>query len=287
MVEEKERRSSRGANECEVTTWGRSWAKGHPAPTKLQPGNAPQQEGAVKHPNLILPSTKDAFCPREESNQIFLRVKSSSFGGSLGTVTSRPCSMCTSGCIFPDLFFPLHFLATEAALVAPEDPTASSSSVFVLLEQVAVGGPGSCAVLAGSVQDDLSSPAFTVMTKDQSGLGWGIPFLAGKLPKALNPPCASLSSSKGILEGDNPRAPLQGWVGMMSFVLGSFPVPPGGIPVLACDRGRRAVTLQLSWNRNPSLSVNNGITTACAGEFGVRVWGGAVVTFGMAGVQRL
>lgn len=83
--------------------------------------------------------------------------------------------------------------------MAPEDPTASSSCVFVLLEQVAVGGPGSCAVLAGSVRGDLSSPAFTVMTKDQSGLGWGFPFLAGKLPKALNTPCASLSSSRGVL----------------------------------------------------------------------------------------
>lgn len=45
----------------------------------------------------------------------------------------------------------------------------------------------------------------------------------------------------------------------------SFPVP---------SRGRRAVNLQLSWNRNPSLSVNNEITPACAREFGVGVWEG-------------
>lgn len=59
---------------------------------------------------------------------------------------------------------------------------------------------------------------------------------------------------------------------MMSFILGRFHVPPGETPVFPCDRGRRAVTLQPSWNRNPSLSVNNGITTACAREFDVGVW---------------
>lgn len=64
--------------------------------------------------------------------------------------------------------------------------------------------------------------------------------------------------------------------------------PPGETPVFPCDRGRRAVNLQLSWNRNPSLSVNNGITTACAREFGVgRDRTGLLVTFGMAGVQGL
>lgn len=65
----------------EATIPAQRGAKGHPAPTKLQPGNAPQQQGAVKHPNLILPSTKDAFCPGRESNQIFLMMKSFSFDG--------------------------------------------------------------------------------------------------------------------------------------------------------------------------------------------------------------
>lgn len=80
--------------------------------------------------------------------------------------------------------------------MAPEDPIASSTRVFALLEQVTVGGPGPCAVLAGSVRGDLSLPVFPMVTKDHSGLGRGFPFLAGKLPKALNPPCAALSSSK-------------------------------------------------------------------------------------------
>lgn len=49
--------------------------------------------------------------------------------------------MCTHGCIFPDLFLPLHFLATEPALMVPEDPLLFC--VLVLLEQVTVGGPDS------------------------------------------------------------------------------------------------------------------------------------------------
>lgn len=102
--------------------------------------------------------------------------------------------------------------------MAPEDPIASSTCVFALLEQVTVGGPGPCAVLAGSVRGDLSLPVFPMVTKDHSGLGRGFPFLAGKLPKALNPPCAALSSSREVLERDNPRAPLQGWAGIRSFV---------------------------------------------------------------------
>lgn len=58
------------------------------------------------------------------------------------------------------------------------------------------------------------------------------------------------------------------------MLLGSFHVPPGEICVFPCDRGRRAVKLQLAWNTDPSLLVNNGITAACARELGVGVWGG-------------
>lgn len=41
------------------------------------------------------------------------------------------------------------------------------------------------------------------------------------------------------------------------------------------NRGRRAVNLQFSWNRNPPLSANNSAIAACAREFGLGLWGGA------------
>lgn len=77
----------------------------------------------------------------------------------------------------------------ETALMTPEHPT-TSLACFVLLEQVTVGHPGTCALLTGTVRDALSSPVFPAMTKDPAGLGRRFPLPVGKLPKALNPPCA-------------------------------------------------------------------------------------------------